>query len=617
MAYYDQKKKSTLLVDASPVGLGAILSQPDADSSSNKVIAYASRALKAVEQRYSQTESKALAIIWACEHFHLYLYGSHFIVITDHKPLELIFNNPRASSPARLERWRLRLQQYTFTVQYKPGKDNPADYMSRHPVDGQHTDNCSGNAEQHINFIIDNTVPKAMTLDEVRHETMKDPVLQTVIKELKGKAWTHLKQTMPDACHAKLKAFHKLRHELTVNASQDIVLRGNRLILPTSLYQKAIQLAHVGHMGIVKTKQLIREKVWFPGIDAEVEKAVQGCIPCQAATLQHHSEPLNMSDLPIEPWSEVSVDFTGPFPSGDYLLVVVDDHSRYPEVQIVKSTAATAVIHKLDKIFSTFGIPKIVKTDNGPPFNSHCFADFSSHLGFKHRKITPYWPKANGEVERFMRTLKKTVMTSNAESKPWKQCLYSFLRNYRATPHGTTQKSPAELLFGRKINTTLPSNPQDTQKTDLSNTDHVAKQRMKRYADLRNRAKESSIKTGDVVLCRQLSTGMLSTPYEIKPYKVIKVKGSMVTASRSGRCITRNSSFFKRLPSHLSVEQNKLTDDEDDVRGQAPHSDVFQDNIPQSTRNTTAGPKHYDFSHNPRYDLRPNRRATRCLIEEM
>ncbi|KAL0183494.1 hypothetical protein M9458_019190, partial [Cirrhinus mrigala] len=377
MSYFDPRKTSTLVVDASPVGLGAILSQPGTDRSGDKVIAYASRALTSVEQRYSQTEREALAIVWACEHFHLYLYGSHFTVITDHKPLELIFNNPRASPPARLERWRLRLQQYTFTVQYNAGKGNPADYMSRHPVDGHHTD-CSENAESYVNFIIDNTVPKAMTLDEVRRETRKDSILQMVIKELKGKGWTHLKQSMSDVEHAKLTAFHKLRHELTVNASQDIVLRGNRLVLPASLYQKAIQLAHVGHMGIVKTKQLIREKVWFPAIDAEVEKAVQGCIPCRAATVQHHTEPLKMSDLPAEPWVEVSVDFTGPFPSGDYLLVVVDDYSRYPEVEIVKSTAASAVIPKLDKIFSTFGIPAIVKTDNGPLFNSYCFADFSA-----------------------------------------------------------------------------------------------------------------------------------------------------------------------------------------------------------------------------------------------
>lgn len=100
-----------------------------------------------------------------------------------------------------------------------------------------------------------------------------------------------------------------------------------------------------------------------------------------------------------------------------------------------------------------------------------------------------------------MLTLKKTVMTTNAEGKPWKQCLYSFLRNYRATPHGTSEKSPPELLFGRKIITTLPSNPQFRPKTDLSDTDHIAKQRIKRYADLRNGAKKFRIKAGDTVLC--------------------------------------------------------------------------------------------------------------------
>lgn len=91
MSYFDPRKTSTLLVD---VGLGVILSQPGTDSSGDKVIAFASRALTSVEQRYSQTEREALAIVWACEHFHLYPYGSHFTVITDHKPLGLIFNNP-------------------------------------------------------------------------------------------------------------------------------------------------------------------------------------------------------------------------------------------------------------------------------------------------------------------------------------------------------------------------------------------------------------------------------------------------------------------------------------------------------------------------------------------
>ena len=91
MHYFDTKKETLLTVDASPVGISAILSQKDNGSDNSLVIAYASRALTPVEKRYSQTEKEALSIVWAVEHFHLYIYGSHFTLITDHKPLEVIW----------------------------------------------------------------------------------------------------------------------------------------------------------------------------------------------------------------------------------------------------------------------------------------------------------------------------------------------------------------------------------------------------------------------------------------------------------------------------------------------------------------------------------------------
>ena len=127
MTYFNPSLHTQVIVDASPVGLGAILVQE------GKIISYANRALSGVEKRYSQTEKEALAIVWGCEHFHLYLFGSDFTLITDHKPLEIIFNNGKSRPPARIERWRLRLQPYDFTVTYRPGSNNPADYMSRHP----------------------------------------------------------------------------------------------------------------------------------------------------------------------------------------------------------------------------------------------------------------------------------------------------------------------------------------------------------------------------------------------------------------------------------------------------------------------------------------------------
>ena len=143
-------------------GPGAILCQD------NHVVAYASRSLTPVEQRYSQTEREALGVLFACEHFHLYIYGAKFNIITDHKPLERIFTNPAARSNARLERWALKLQPYHFTISYSPGKTNPADYLSRHPLATTHPSTASDQAEEYIAFLADHTTPKAMTVYEVK-----------------------------------------------------------------------------------------------------------------------------------------------------------------------------------------------------------------------------------------------------------------------------------------------------------------------------------------------------------------------------------------------------------------------------------------------------------------
>lgn len=135
MKYFNPSLETELIVGAIPVGLGAILIQVTADGGMN-IVAYASRSLTDCEGRYSHwTEREALTVIWAIEHFHLYLYGAPFRVTMDHKTLETIFKNLtfKACATARLERLQLRLQSYKTTIVYKPGPDNPADYMSRHP----------------------------------------------------------------------------------------------------------------------------------------------------------------------------------------------------------------------------------------------------------------------------------------------------------------------------------------------------------------------------------------------------------------------------------------------------------------------------------------------------
>ena len=495
MSYFDPRKKTEIIVDARPSGLGGLLVQE------GKVLGYASRALSDVESRYSQTEREMLAVVWGVEHFHLYVYGAQFSVITDHEPLLGIFKNHRQTSP-RIERWKLRLMPYDCQLIYRPGRDaeNPADYMSRHPssmVPGE-----QNLAEDYVNYVCTKAVPKAVTLEEIKQETKHDAEMQAVIKAVESDQWSN----------QEVQNYKKLKDELSV--FNGLMLRRNRIVIPSSLRSKAVDLAHGGHQGIVKTKQLIRDKVWFLGIDKLAEEKVKNCLSCQAASTKSPPlEPLRMTPLPSAPWKELAVDFAGSFPSGDYIMVVTDEFSRFPEVEILTSTSARTVIPKLDAIFARQGIPDVLKSDNGPPFHGLEFKNFADYLGFKHRRITPYWPRANGETERLVQTLENSIRIAHLEGRNWKQELYTFLRQYRATPHSTIGVSPSEALNNRKLKTTIPelpltqcnqqqSTPQDSS-ASIVQRDAVHKQKMKIYADLKAHAREREIKPGEVVLMRQ------------------------------------------------------------------------------------------------------------------
>ena len=225
-------------------------------------------------------------------------------------------------------------------------------------------------------------VPKAMSITEIQQATAKDRVMQSLVDMIRtGK--------FEISGNRELAQFEKVKDELTVNDEANIIMRDNRIVMPTSLRGRVVALAHEGHQGLVKTKKLMREKVWFPGIDECVKQAISKCMACQANGPEDRSHPLQMSPLLPEPWHTVHVDFCGPFPTGEYLFVVIDAYSCFPEVEIVHSTSAKATIPKLDRIFSTHGIPRVVQSDNGPPFTSKELKVYMLENGINHQKITP------------------------------------------------------------------------------------------------------------------------------------------------------------------------------------------------------------------------------------
>ncbi|XP_060576206.1 uncharacterized protein K02A2.6-like [Ruditapes philippinarum] len=372
MAFYNPEAETTLMVDGSPYGLGAILVQKQNDGHLRPV-AYASRTLNDVERRYSQIERECLAVTWGIEKFHTYLYGLTFKVITDHKPLVNIFK-PTHKPPARLERMLLRLQCYKFNIEFQSGALNPADILSRSTY-SQEKCEISNITEGYMDYVCENAVPMAMTLDQIDKESSQDKFIQELIKCIQHDKWPK---------NQDFKIFYKIRNELSVH--NNIVLRGNRIVIPQGLRPKE-------HSGANPPRQL----------------------------------PITPTELPETPWQIVGMDLTGPFPGGEYILVVIDYYSRYPEVEIMKLITSRCIIQRLMKIFATHGLPSVIKTDNAPNMVSQEITNFFTANGIKHQRVTPYYPQAAGLVENFNKTIAKCVKTANNGKKNWRTEIYKFL----------------------------------------------------------------------------------------------------------------------------------------------------------------------------------------------
>ena len=254
-----------------------------------------------------------------------------------------------------------------------------------------------------------------------------------------------------------------------------------------------------------------------------------------------------MSRLPKSVWTELSADFAGPMPDGSYLLIIVDEYSRFPVVEIIHSTSADTVIAAM------LGNIEVLKTDNGPPWSSNRWKEYAAYRGFKHRRITPSWPRADAIAEREVRTIMKAIRSATVENKNWKLQLNTFLESYRNTPHSTTNKTPSKCIFGRKLRTRLPDmgDISDARSDDaeMRETDTAAKQKMKQHADSHNHARERQLVVGDTVLVRQQAKNKLSSYYEPKPYVITDVRGTMITAGEmmAGRRLAtyRTSSEYR------------------------------------------------------------------------
>ena len=373
-------------------------------------------------------------------------------------------------------------------------------------------------------------------MEMIKEYSERDPDFQQVKEAIQQNKWF---DNVPSA-------YVKVKDELMV--TNGLLLRQQRLVIPQGLRKRCLDLVHKNHMGIVRCKEHLRSKVWWPSMDKAVERYISECKACQVVGKDGNPEPLRIHSLPDRPWQVIHMDVCGPFPNGDSLFTMMDSYSRFPEVVIIKCTKAKTLIKHMRSIFARLGFPEKVVTDNGSNFKSDEMKVFFQQCGIGHRKVVPYSPQSNGLIERFHRTIKKMIQTVNSEGRMWQDNLNSFLMDYRSTVHASTNKTPAMLLFGREIKTDIPAIYKKLRDQEVRSKDWKSKQTMKRHFDQNSRAVKSTLHVGDIVLLKQSRENKLSTRFENQTYKIIEKKGNKATiCSKSGDIKVRNTREIKKF----------------------------------------------------------------------
>ncbi|XP_062533298.1 uncharacterized protein K02A2.6-like [Armigeres subalbatus] len=406
------------------------------------------------------------------------------------------------------------------------------------------------------------SVQECATIDiaEVITATSSDPELQKLIECINSNKWSQ----------DDLKDYAPFRLELS--SVNNLVMRGTKLVIPKCLRSRMCQLAHEGHPGQSMMKRRLRERCWWPGIDKEAVKICETCEGCQLVQTTNPPEPMMRRNLPEKPWIDVAIDFLGPMPTGEYILVIVDYYSRFMEIEIMQRITAHETIKRLRRIFRTWGPPRTITLDNAKQFISIDFEEFCKTIGIHLNHTSPYWPQANGEVERQNRSLLKRMKIAHALYNDWKAELDDYLDLYNNTPHTITGKAPSELLQGRKLRSKLPAF-EDLESTppssDFRDQDFEKKMLQKEREDAKRRAKPSDISAGDVVLMKNLlPTNKLSTNFLKEKFIVLSRNGSNVTvqSNDTGKKYDRNISHLRKLirPAQVSNSDSTSTPDNED-----------------------------------------------------
>lgn len=539
----NEKLPFKIQTDASKIGIGAVLMQthPNGDLP----IAYLSKKFTSTQMNWPATEQECYAIIYAIEKWHKYLDGRPFIIETDHKPL--VPFNLKQQLNSKCERWRLKLQQYQFTIRYIKGKHNTvADYLSRSPVDNGSNDEddytpTTSRATQTDNSITTHIIASVTTRAQAkRQEQNKRNDRQLIDQSCDEQQSERNVDSLGDCSCAPdheqqptditqnkilpftLEQLKELQHrdEEARNIIGNIKNYNEYFIQDNMLMKKSfppvpfvpkgrtrsdiIKIYHDtpangAHFGRDRTIQKIQQRYFWPNMTLDIRNYVKSCVPCLQNNHLRRKPPGALK--PIKPpegiWQLLTMDFHGPITpatrqGNKYIISLTDVLSKFVITKAVRDCTASTAAHFITKeVILKYGTPRCILTDNGTHFTASMMSELFKKIGVTHLYSTPYHPMTNGQIERYNATMdSKIAALSNEQRTNWDEQLPFVTFNYNTSIHATTGQIPFELMYGRSP--ILPFDQQQPIITLAQDPEHVNK--LKQYLSiLTERAKKNII----------------------------------------------------------------------------------------------------------------------------
>ena len=456
LAYPQFDQPFVLQTDASDKGLGAVLTQFDCNRK-ERVIAYASRSLSNCEKNYSATEKEALAIVFAVEHFRVYLLGRTFTLITDHSALQWLHS---VEPKGRIARWIMTLQEYSFTIKHRPGiSHGNADGLSRLP-----SPDSKSYSKDALNCVT--TMSPGYNLHKAQ---LDDSTISKIIEIIS--AGLPKPPYFVWAQDPSLRVFWHIWGDLFLcngllarKLSSDASLPRYVYVVPKQLVPSVLYSIHnspfSGHLGLRRTLQRAKERFFWPRMSSQITDFVNSCSNCaqNKANSTKRQAPLQSIDV-SEPFLFWAMDYMGPLPEtargNKHLLVVMDHFTKWSEVFPTKDQKAVTVAEILvSKVFSRFGPPVVIHSDQGSNFESNLMKEICNLMGIHKSRTSAYHPQGDGQIERHNRTIQDILASYVSQHKDdWDLWVDIAVYAYNTSVHDATGYSPYELVFGRVART--------------------------------------------------------------------------------------------------------------------------------------------------------------------